>query len=93
MHPQDAALVEAFLHAAAAKAPGEPHDAEWRMRYADGSYRHIAAVATNLLDDARVGGIVVTARDVNDRKAFEEQLRHRAFHDAAHRPGQPGAVL
>ena len=52
------------------------------MRYADGSYRHIAAVATNLLDDPRVGGIVLTARDVNDRKAFEEQLRHRAFHDA-----------
>jgi diguanylate cyclase (GGDEF)-like protein/PAS domain S-box-containing protein len=82
VHPQDAALVAAFLHAAAAKAPGEPHYAEWRMRYADGSYRHIAAVATNLLDDPRVGGIVVTASDVNDRKAFEEQLRHRAFHDA-----------
>ena len=82
VHPQDAALVEAFLDAAAAKAPGEPHDAEWRMRYADGTYRHIAAVATNLLDDPRVSGIVVTASDVNDRKAFEEQLRHRAFHDA-----------
>ena len=25
---------------------------------------------------------MLTARDVNDRKAFEEQLRHRAFHDA-----------
>src|SRR5919202_1204581 len=24
----------------------------------------------------------MTARDVDDRKAFEEQLRHRAFHDA-----------
>jgi hypothetical protein len=26
-------------------------------------------------------GIVLTVRDVEDRKAFEEQLRHRAFHD------------
>ena len=36
----------------------------------------------SLLDDARVRGIVLTVRDVEDRKAFEEQLRHRAFHDA-----------
>ena len=82
VHPQDAALVGAFLESVAAKPAGEPQEAEWRMRYADGTYRHIAAVATNLLADPRVGGIVITARDVEARKAFEEQLRHRAFHDA-----------
>ncbi len=82
VHPQDAALVDAFLESVAAKAPDEPQEAEWRMRYADGTYRHIAAAATNLLNDARVAGIVITARDVEDRKAFEQQLRHRAFHDA-----------
>jgi hypothetical protein len=38
-------------------------------------------VASNLIGDPRVGGIVLTVRDVEDRKAFEEQLRHRAFHD------------
>jgi diguanylate cyclase (GGDEF)-like protein/PAS domain S-box-containing protein len=81
VHPDDAAPVTAFLTAVAAKARGESHEAEWRMRYADDSYRHIAAAATNLLDDPRVRGIVLTARDVDDRKAFEEQLRHRAFHD------------
>jgi diguanylate cyclase (GGDEF)-like protein/PAS domain S-box-containing protein len=80
-HPDDAAPITAFLSAVAAKARGESHEAEWRMRYADGSYRHIAAAATNLLDDPHVRGIVLTARDVDDRKAFEEQLRHRAFHD------------
>ena len=82
VHPEDAAPVAAFLTAVSAKSVGDSQEGEWRMRYADGSHRHIAAVATNLLDDARVGGIVLTARDVNDRKAFEEQLRHRAFHDA-----------
>ena len=51
------------------------------MRYADGSFRHVSAVARNLLDDARIAGLVITARDVEARKAFEEQLRHRAFHD------------
>jgi diguanylate cyclase (GGDEF)-like protein len=39
-------------------------------------------VASNLIGDPRVGGIVLTVRDVEDRKAFEEQLRHRAFHDS-----------
>jgi diguanylate cyclase (GGDEF)-like protein/PAS domain S-box-containing protein len=81
VHPGDRALVAGFLASTAHKAPGEPQEAEWRLRYADGSHRHIAAVATNLLDDPRVNGIVLTARDVDARKALEEQLRHRAFHD------------
>ena len=82
VHPHDAARVDAFLAGVAGKPPDEPQEAEWRMRYADGAYRHISAAATNLLDDPRVASIVITARDVEDRKALEEQLRHRAFHDA-----------
>ncbi len=81
VHEQDEAPVRAFLQSVAAKPVGEPHEAEWRMRYADGGYRHVAAAANSLLDDARVRGIVLTVRDVEARKAFEEQLRHRAFHD------------
>src|SRR4051794_3225189 len=81
VHEQDDAPVRAFLASVAAKPVGEPHEAEWRMRYADGSYRHVAAAANSLLDDERVRGIVLTVRDVEARKAFEEQLRHRAFHD------------
>ena len=81
VHPEDALRVSRFLAAAAAKPAGESAEAEWRMRYADGSFRHISAVATNLLDDSRIAGLVLTARDVEARKAFEEQLRHRAFHD------------
>jgi diguanylate cyclase (GGDEF)-like protein len=29
-----------------------------------------------------VGGIVLNARDISERKVFEEQLSHQAFHDA-----------
>jgi diguanylate cyclase (GGDEF)-like protein len=36
---------------------------------------------TNLIDEGAVGGIVVNLRDVTERKQFEEQLTHRAFHD------------
>ncbi len=33
------------------------------------------------IDDEHVGGIVLNARDVSERKAFEAQLAHQAFHD------------
>jgi len=36
---------------------------------------------TNLIDEEHVGGILVNARDVTERKAFEAQLTHQAFHD------------
>ena len=36
---------------------------------------------TNLLADEHVGGIVLNCRDISERKAFEEQLTHQAFHD------------
>jgi diguanylate cyclase (GGDEF)-like protein len=36
---------------------------------------------TDLRSDAAVAGIVLTGRDVTDRKALEVELRHRALHD------------
>jgi len=81
VHPDDAVRVSDFLAAVAERGHAESAESEWRMRYEDGSYRHIAAVATNLLADGVVNGLVVTARDVEARKLLEEQLRHRAFHD------------
>ena len=54
---------------------------EFRARHADGSWRTLEAIAKNLLDDPAVGGVVVNYRDITERKALEEQLRHQAFHD------------
>ena len=53
-----------------------------RWRHRDGGYRHVENRHANLLDDPAVRGIVVNSRDVTDRVALEEQLTHRAFHDA-----------
>jgi len=41
----------------------------------------VEAACTNLLYSADVRGIVVNIRDVSERKEFERQLAHRAFHD------------
>jgi diguanylate cyclase (GGDEF)-like protein/PAS domain S-box-containing protein len=81
VHPDDIVRVSDFLAYVTSRPHGDSAESEWRMRYDDGSYRHIGAVATNLLADGVVNGLVLTARDVEARKLREEQLRHRAFHD------------
>jgi diguanylate cyclase (GGDEF)-like protein len=47
----------------------------------DNSWRNLEHVVNNLLDDPAVRGVVVNSRDVTERMALEEQLRHQAFHD------------
>jgi diguanylate cyclase (GGDEF)-like protein/PAS domain S-box-containing protein len=80
IHPDDRAAVERRF-ADVAAASGSETGLEFRVRHADGSWRILEAIAKNLLDDAAVGGVVVNFRDITERKALEEQLRHQAFHD------------
>ncbi|GEM_PF-1060294 len=58
-----------------------PITLELRMLHADGSWLWIEAKLTNLLHDPDVGGVVANYRDIRERKRFEEQLRHLAYHD------------
>jgi diguanylate cyclase (GGDEF)-like protein/PAS domain S-box-containing protein len=55
---------------------------EFRVRRADGSFVYAETQRTNLLHDPNVHGIVLTTRDVSERREFEEQLSHQAFHDS-----------
>jgi diguanylate cyclase (GGDEF)-like protein/PAS domain S-box-containing protein len=48
---------------------------ELRLRRSDGSWRVVEAVATNLLDDPSVEGIVISARDLTERRRAEAELR------------------
>jgi diguanylate cyclase (GGDEF)-like protein/PAS domain S-box-containing protein len=54
---------------------------ECRFRHANGTWLHFEILLTNLMGVENVSGIVLNARDVSERKAFESQLRHQAFHD------------
>jgi diguanylate cyclase (GGDEF)-like protein/PAS domain S-box-containing protein len=62
-------------------AGGATEALECALRHRDGSIRHFEVLHTNLLHDEAVRGIVLNSRDVSERKAFEEQLAHQAFHD------------
>ena len=51
------------------------------MRHADGSWRHVEMVVSNLLDAPDIRGVVTNSRDVTERKRAEAALSYQAFHD------------
>jgi PAS domain S-box-containing protein len=51
---------------------------EFRFRRADGSYVYLDALGANLLDHPGVRGIVITSRDVTERKRAERAVRQYA---------------
>ena len=55
-----------------AEVPGR---GTFHVRHKDGGLRWIEAVARNLLQERRVGSIVIYCRDVTDRKATEAALK------------------
>jgi diguanylate cyclase (GGDEF)-like protein/PAS domain S-box-containing protein len=59
----------------------ETHVIECTLRHRDGTWLQFEMQHTDLLQDEHVRGIVLNSRDVSERKAFEDQLAHQAFHD------------
>jgi diguanylate cyclase (GGDEF)-like protein/PAS domain S-box-containing protein len=65
----------------AARLYGVSAPVEWRFRLPDGSLLSAELLATNLVNDPTVHGVVLNGRDVSERKRLEKQLTHQAFHD------------
>jgi PAS domain S-box-containing protein len=71
-HPEDLPRLQALLQQLPAQ-PGKPMPMMWRRRHMDGRWLWLEGVATNLLDDPAVGGIVTNYRDITERKQVEER--------------------
>jgi diguanylate cyclase (GGDEF)-like protein/PAS domain S-box-containing protein len=82
VHPEDKAQVLQFL-TSGDRDGDDPRPAltEFRLLHRDAHWLHVESQRTNLLNDPNVNGIVLNIRDIGERKAFEEQLQHQAFHD------------
>ncbi len=61
---------------------GTPMPRDLPLRRKDGTVVQLESVFNNLLAVPNVGGVVVTARDVTERRALEDQLAYQAFHDS-----------
>ena len=75
VHPDDIAVSEERLAEAIADPTIEVTE-EIRLATADGSWQWLEARARNHIDDPDIGGVVIYARDITDRKARKEELRH-----------------
>jgi len=74
VHPDDREQA-ANTFAELLKRPGLHPPLEFRVPHKDGSWRFLEHVVNNLLDDPAVRGVVVTSRDVTERKEAERKLR------------------
>ncbi len=81
IHPEDLAQAQS-LFVQSANSPRLSLRTELRLQHTDGSWCHFEVTLNNLLRDPAVAGIVATFRDISERKAFEAELAHQAFHDA-----------
>jgi diguanylate cyclase (GGDEF)-like protein/PAS domain S-box-containing protein len=81
VHPHDCVLLNGLLTGALGAGPGGTERVGWRMRHVDGRWVDVEVVATNLVHEEHVKGLLLSCRDISASKAFEEQLRHKAFHD------------
>ena len=82
VHEEDLPRLSAFLGRMLDEGPAHSGVTEFRVRHGDGSWLHLETSVTNLINEPEVGGLVLNSRDVSERKAFEEQLSHQAFHDS-----------
>ncbi|MEH3052872.1 MAG: EAL domain-containing protein [Patulibacter minatonensis] len=60
---------------------GEGATLEWTVTGPDGAQRYAEVSAVDHTGDPRIGGIVLSVRDVTERRRLEAALEHQALHD------------
>ena len=91
VHPDERQRLLSLIASIATQLAGERATAEFRVSHARRSWRDVEVLGTNLLDDEAVAGIVLNIRDIGERKAFQAELEHQAFHDTL--TGLPNRAL
>ena len=80
VHPDDVGMVRAALERCVSH-----HNRELiscRCRHRNGSWIWVETVAEDRTSDPAVEGLLLSIRDVSERKRLEDRLRHQAYHDS-----------
>ncbi|HEX4776336.1 MAG TPA: PAS domain S-box protein, partial [Acidimicrobiia bacterium] len=84
IHPDDEPCVADDFREHMSSPTAERQPMRFRVRRADGEWRHVESVVLDLTDDPAVGGLVVTTRDVTEQREAQERIaeseeRYRAI--------------
>ncbi|HUP87485.1 MAG TPA: EAL domain-containing protein [Acidimicrobiales bacterium] len=81
IHPADRATARLWFVGVLQGGEGPSELFECRLQHADGTWRNVEAIASNLLSDPAVLGVVMHIRDVTRQRAAEAELAHARIHD------------
>jgi diguanylate cyclase (GGDEF)-like protein/PAS domain S-box-containing protein len=90
-HPDFLPTVMEWWLSIADSAPGSSARVESRVRRADGAWIYADVIGTNRLDDPSLQAVVISIRDITERKELEEELTRQAFADSL--TGMPNRAL
>ncbi|MDZ7961285.1 MAG: ATP-binding protein [Aulosira sp. DedQUE10] len=74
VHPDDRLVAENLL-CYTFENPALDVTTEFRLRHADNCWRDFEVIVKNLLDNPNVAGVVLTCRDITERKQAEADMR------------------
>ena len=74
IHPEDVASIQQVFTEMLTRTDSV-ESREFRYRHKDGSWRAFEAIGQNLLHDPAVRGVIVSSRDITERKKADEVLR------------------
>jgi diguanylate cyclase (GGDEF)-like protein/PAS domain S-box-containing protein len=80
VHPGDRSRVILYWRHVLER-PGVHPPIDFRALAKDGRWCTVETIANNLLDQDELATVVLTTRDIADRRELETQLAHQAFHD------------
>jgi hypothetical protein len=75
VHPEEARAATKLWNEAV-RRPGTVEAIQWRVRRRDGAWLALAGEIRNWLEVEAVEGVILSARDISERKRLEKQLWH-----------------